>query len=179
MKTLKNYFALSLCLCLSLIVSCKGPKGEPGRDGNANVYSETVKTTAADWSWDTDACNWYLDLEWDAIDYDMVDYGAVLVYMENPNDDFYAWHQLPLTLYPNEHYSSTLETVYYDYALTIFWTNSDMQRHQNPCEFYNTNLEFKIVLLDAFTYSKYKNEDLSNYETVKKLFDITEKKIIR
>lgn len=181
MKTLKKYLALSLslCLCIILIVSCKGPKGEPGRDGNANVYSETVKTTAADWSWDTDACNWYLDLEWNAIDYDMVDYGAVLVYMENPNDDFYAWHQLPLTLYPNEYYSSTLETVYYDYALTIFWTNSDMQRHQNPCEFYNTNLEFKIVLLDAFTYSKYQNEDLSNYETVKNLFDITEKKIIR
>jgi len=63
--------------------------------------------------------------------------------------------------------------------LTIFWTNSDLQRHQNPCNFYNTNIEFKIVLIDGLTYSKYKNEDLSDYETVKKLFNLTENEIIR
>ena len=178
MKTLKS-FILFFVIVLFAVASCQGPKGEPGRDGNVNVYSATVETKAEDWGWDENACNWYLDLEWDAIDYDMVDYGAVLVYMENPDDEFYAWHQLPLTLYPNEQYSSTLETVYYDYALTIFWTNSDLQRHENPCSFYNTNLEFKIVLVDALTYSKYKNEDLSNYENVKKLFNITEEKNLR
>lgn len=178
MKILKS-FILFFVIVLFAVTSCQGPQGEPGLNGNANVKSETVKTTAADWVWDSDACNWYLDLEWNAIDYDMVDYGAVLVYMENPNDDFYAWHQLPLTLYPNEQYSTTLETVFYDYGLTIFWTNSDLQQHENPCRFYNTNIEFKIVLVDALTYSKYKNEDLSNYETVKELFDITEEKIIR
>lgn len=178
MKTLKSY-ALFFVMTLFAVTSCQGPKGEPGRDGNANVYSETVVTVAEDWNWDANACNWYLDLEWDAIDYDMVDYGAVLVYMENPDNEFYAWHQLPLTLYPNEQYSSTLETVYYDYALTIFWTNSDLQQHENPCRFYNTDLEFKIVLIDAMTYSKYKNEDLSDYETIKKLFNITEEKNLR
>lgn len=177
MRTL-NFLGLLLVMILS-VSSCQGPQGEPGLNGNANVKSETVVTTAGDWVWDGNACNWYLDLEWDAIDFDMVDYGAVLVYMENPDDDFYAWHQLPLTLYPDEQYSTTLETVYYNYGLTIFWTNSDLQQHENPCDFYNTKLEFKIVLIDAFAYSKYKNEDLSDYETVKKLFDITEEKIIR
>ena len=98
MKTLR-FIGLFLVMSLFAITSCEGPKGDPGRDGNANVKSGTVVTKAADWEWDKDALNWYVDLEWDAIDYDMVDFGAVLVYMESPGD-FYAWHQLPLTLSP-------------------------------------------------------------------------------
>ncbi len=175
MKTLKS-FALFMLMALFAITSCQGPKGEPGPPGNANVQSATVETIAADWVWDENSCNWYLDLEWDAIDLDMVDYGAVLVYMENPNNDFYGWHQLPLTLYPSDQYSATLETIYYDYALTIFWTNSDLQKHDNPCDFYNTNLVFKVVLIDASLYSKYQNENLSDYETVEKLFNLSEEK---
>jgi hypothetical protein len=139
-----------------------------------------VKVSAEDWVWDANACNWYLDLEWDAIDYDMVDYGAVLVYMENPGEDFYAWHQLPLTLYPSDQYSATLETVYYDFKVTVYWTNSDLRAHENPCDFYNSDMEFKVVLIDAVLYSKYQNEDLSNYETAKQLFNITtEEKIFQ
>ncbi len=174
MKTFKS-FALFFVMSLLSMTSCQGPKGEPGRpgkDGNANVQSGTVVVSARDWTWDSDACNWYLDLEWDQIDENMVDYGAVLVYMENPTE-FYAWHQLPLTLYPTDQYSSTLETIHYDFALTIYWTNSDLQRHENPCDFYNTDMEFKVVLIDALSYSKYQNEDLTNYETVKQIFNIT------
>lgn len=177
MKTLK-LFTLFFVISLFTLISCQGPQGvpgPPGQDGNANVQSETVETKSVDWVWDNNALNWYLDLDWDAIDLDMVDYGAVLVYMENPGE-FYGWHQLPLTLYPNDQYSSTLETVYYEYGLTIFWTNSDLQQHHNPCELYNTNLTFKVVLIDAAMYSKYQNEDLSDYETVKKLFNIIEEK---
>lgn len=176
MKTLRK-ISLFFVMSLFTIVSCQGPKGEPGppgRDGSANVQSGTVKVSAADWNWDENACNWYLDLEWDAINYNIVDYGAVLVYMENPGADSYAWHQLPLTLYPDDQYSATLETVYYDYALTIYWTNSDLQKHQNPCDFYNSDMEFKVVLIDALIFTEYQNEDLSNYETVKKLFNIVE-----
>ncbi len=179
MKTLK-FFTLLFVMSLFAMTSCEGPQGEPGKDGNANVQSGTVVVSAQDWVWDANACNWYLDLEWDAIDYDMVDYGAVLVYMENPGEDFYAWHQLPLTLYPSDKYSATLETVYYDYAVTIYWTNSDLQKHQNPCDFYNSDMEFKVVLIDAVLFSKYQNEDLTNYETVKQLFNITsEEKIFQ
>lgn len=169
MKTLKS-LALLFVISLFAITSCRGPQGVPGRDGNANVQSATVETTPANWYWDENACNWYLDLEWDAIDLDMVDYGAVLVYMENPGE-FYGWHQLPLTLYPSDQYSATLETIYYDYALTIFWTNSDLQQHQNPCDFYNANITFKVVLIDATIYAKYKNEDFSNYENLMKILE--------
>lgn len=180
---MKRISILSFVLSMLLLTatSCQGPRGEAGPQGpagNANVQSSTVVTEASDWVWDANACNWYLDLEWDAIDYDIVDYGVVLVYMENPGES-YAWHQLPLTLYPNDQYSTTLETVYYDYALTIYWTNSDLLKHQNPCDFYNTNLEFKVVLIDATVYSEYQNEDLSNYENVKKLFNIQEKKLFK
>lgn len=172
MKTLKT-FGLLLIIVLFTTTSCKGPKGDPGHNGNANVQSSTVETISTDWIWDNNSSNWYLDLGWDAIDVDMVDHGAALVYMENPGE-FYGWHQLPLTLYPNDQYSTTLETIYYDLGLTIFWTNSDLQQHQNPCDFYNSNITFKIILIDASTYSKLKDEDLRDYETVKKLFNIRE-----
>lgn len=176
MSTIRT-FTLFFVMSLFTMVSCVGPKGEPGppgHDGNANVESAIVETTAPDWFWDENALNWFVDLEWDQIDLDMVDYGAVLVYMESPSNDFYGWHQLPLTLYPDESYSSTIETVYYDYGLTLFWTNSDLQQYQNPCTLYNTNLTFKVVLIDANMYSKYINEDLSDYETVKKLFNLAD-----
>jgi hypothetical protein len=46
--------------------------------------------------------------------------------------------------------------------------------------FYNSDMEFKVVLIDAVLYSKYQNEDLSNYETLKQLFNITtEEKIFQ
>lgn len=175
MNTFKTA-ALLFVMALFTMTSCQGPKGDPGvpgNDGNANVQSSTVETTAPDWYWDQNSLNWYIDLEWDQIDYDMVDFGAVLVYMENPND-FYGWHQLPLTVYPTDTYSSTLETLYYDNGLTIFWTNSDLDRHENPCTLYNTNLTFKVVLIDATTYAQHQNEDLSDYETVKELFKLAD-----
>lgn len=176
MKTLKS-IGLLFTMVLFTMISCRGPKGDPGlpgEPGNANVQSSTVETTAADWTYDQEACNWYLDLEWDAISQDMVDYGACLVYMENPNPDSYGWHQLPLTLYPDTSYSSSIEVVYYDYRLTLFWTNSDLQKHENPCRLYGTNLTFKVVLIGGNLYTKYQNEDLSNYETVKKLFNLAD-----
>lgn len=177
MKTLRT-FGLFLVMSLFAITSCEGPRGPQGPPGNANVQSATVETIDSDWGWDDNACNWYLDLEWDAIDLDMVDYGAVLVYMENPGE-FYGWHQLPLTIYPDDKYSASLETIYYDYGVTIFWTNSDLQKHQSPCDFYNANLTFKVVIVDATLYAKYRNEDLSDYETVKKLFNITDDENVR
>ena len=51
----------------------------------------------------------------------------------------------------------------------MFWTNSDLQQHLNPCDFYGANMSFKVVLIDATTYGKYKNEDLSKYENLVKL----------
>lgn len=175
MNTFKTV-ALLFVMALFTMTSCQGPKGDPGvpgHDGNANVQSSTVETTAPDWYWDQNAMNWYVDLQWDQIDFDMVDYGAVLVYMENPGE-FYGWHQLPLTLYTTDMYSSTLETVCYDGGLTVFWTNSDLNQHENPCTLYNTNLTFKVVLIDANTYAKYQNEDLSDYETVKELLKLAD-----
>lgn len=175
MKVLK---IICLIIILSVLYSCKGPKGDmgpAGLEGNANVQSATVETIASDWSWDANALNWYVDFNWDAIDFGIVDYGALLVYMENPDTSFYAWHQLPLTIYPNDQYSSSLEVSYYDYGFTIFWTNSDLNQGQNPCNLYDSGiLEFKTVLIDATSYSKYKNMDLSDYSTVKKLFKIEE-----
>ena len=158
------------------LASCVEGHADPvcpaGPGGNANVVSSTVEVGSNDWVYDANGSCWVLDLSWNEIDVDMVDYGAVLVYFENPNPSVLAWHQLPLTLYPSSLYSSTMETSYYDYGLSVFWTNSDLQQHENPCYLYGSNLTFKIVLIDATVYMDYQDTDFSNYETVKQLFNL-------
>ena len=175
MKTLfRSLTALFICVS---VFSCKGPKGDQGPaglDGNANVYSAVVETRSDNWKWDSDALNWYVDFDWvDGITPDIVDNGAVLVYMENPNPSYYSWHQLPLTLYVSDNYSSTIETTYYDGGLSLFWTNSDLNQHFNPCNELSTDaLSFKVVAIGGYAFSNNSGCDFSDYEAVKKTFNL-------
>ncbi|MGN0032534.1 MAG: hypothetical protein ACI358_01960 [Candidatus Limimorpha sp.] len=175
MKTLFNSLTV-LMICLA-VFSCKGPKGDQGPvgpAGNANVFSAVVDTRPNNWIWDSGGCNWYVDFDWvDGITPDIVDNGAVLVYMENPNPSYYAWHQLPLTLYISDEYSSTVETTYYDGGLSLFWTNSDLNEHLNPCSALSTDvLSFKVVAIDGYAFSNNSNCDFSDYEAVKRTFNL-------
>jgi len=157
---------------LVLLTSCKGdqgPAGPPGQDGNANVQSATIETRFSDWDWSDTEKNWAISFDWNAISLDMVDYGALLVYLENPRSDLYAWHQLPMTLVITDSYSAVLETSYYDYGFTIFWTNSDLQKHKDVLQSYYDEepMMFKVVLIAANYYAAHPEIDYSNYEEVK------------
>lgn len=165
---------------LVLLASCKGdrgpagPAGPAGQDGNANVQSATIETKFSDWDWSFAALNWAIAFDWEAIDMDMVDYGALLVYLENPSPDVYAWHQLPLTMVITDSYSSVLETSYYDYGFSIFWTNSDLQRHEDLLRGYYDQepLMFKVVLIDATSYASHQDIDYGDYEKVADAFGL-------
>ena len=104
-------------ICMTLVamifaVSCRGPQGPEGPMGNANVCSSTVTVHSSDWYWDNNT-SWRVDLRYEAINVDIVEHGAVLVYMEDRD----TWRQLPYTFYyngfdeqGNEYfYSSSLE----------------------------------------------------------------------
>jgi len=176
---MRNIFAI-IFVSFMLFVSCKGeqgpvgPAGQNGQDGNANVQSAQVETKFSDWDWSNEAKNWAIGFEWDAIDFDMVDYGALLVYMENPDSTIYAWHQLPLTMPITDSFSSILETSYYDYGFSIFWTNSDLQKHQEVLQsFYAMEpMLFKVVLIDATSYAAHPDCNYSDYDEVKTTFNI-------
>jgi len=175
---MRNIFkTLALFVATLTLFSCRGPQGPTGpagQDGNANVQSAKIETKFRDWDWSDEEKNWAIAFDWDAIDLDMVDYGALLVYLENPSPDYYAWHQLPMTLVINESYSTVLETSYYDYGFSIFWTNSDLQKHEDLLRSYYEaeDLMFKVVIIDATSYAAHPDCDYSNYEEVKKTFNL-------
>lgn len=152
-------------LAMCCLASCRGPKT------NANVYSSTVTVYESDWRWDN--TSWRVDLRFDAINLNVHNDGAVLVYMDNEN----TWRQLPMTFYYTDYdnqgnlvnCSSSLEVSSYDGGVSIFWTEND---------FYNGRKigthRFKIVTLSNADYSARPDVDYSNYEEVKKVFQIKE-----
>ena len=160
-------------LTMAFMASCRGPQGPEGpagHDGNANVKSSTVTVRSSDWYWDN--TSWRVDLEYKAIDANIDDYGAVLVYMDNNN----TWRQLPMTFYYSAvvdgeeyYYSSSLEVSSYEEGVSIFWTENDFYDGYRPDDHV-----FKIVVIAASEFNRRSDVDYSNYESVKKAFQIEE-----
>ena len=166
-------------ICMTLVamifaVSCRGPQGPEGPMGNANVCSSTVTVNPGDWYKDNNT-SWRVDIRYEAINADITDHGAVLVYMEDNN----TWRQLPLTYYyslvdenNNEYfYSSSLEVSSYDEGVSIFWTESDFYLEE---DYRPSTHRFKIVVIAASVYAHRSDVDYSNYEAVKTAFQLAD-----
>jgi len=162
---------LAIFAALVLTTSCRGRDGRDGNDGrDANVASSTLTVNSNDWRWDNNT-SWRVDIDYDNITPNIIDYGAVLVYMENQN----TWRQLPMTFYYSlngtdgvEYRSSSLEVSSYDKGLSIFWTESDFSSQYRP-----ETCRFKIVVIEASIYAARSDVDFSDYDAVRKAFDIT------
>lgn len=164
-------------ICMTLVamifaVSCRGPQGPVGPMGNANVCSSTVTVYSNDWYWDNNT-SWRVDLRYEAINADITEHGAVLVYMEDRN----TWRQLPFTFYYNAFdddgneyfYSSSLEVSSYDEGVSIFWTENDFYDGYRPDDH-----RFKIVVIEASVYQSRSDVDYSSYEAVKTAFQLAD-----
>lgn len=165
-------------ICMTLFamifaVSCRGPmgpEGPAGHDGNANVCSSTVTVRSNDWYWNE--TSWRVDIKYEAINANITDYGAVLVYMEDNN----TWRQIPLTFYYSHveddveyFYSSSLEVSTYDEGVSIFWTENDFYDGYRP-----EDRRFKIVVIAASVYQSRSDVDYSSYEAVKTAFQLAD-----
>lgn len=160
-------------LAMVAMISCRGPQGPQGPQGNANVASSTVTIYQNDWYWDNNT-SWRVDIDFAAINADITDYGAVLVYMDNGS----SWRQLPCTFYysifdeadqQEYFYSSSLEVSTYDEGVSIFWTENDFFDGYRPTEH-----RFKIVVIAASLYESRSDVDYSDYDAVKKAFQLEE-----
>lgn len=146
-----------------VMASCKGPKGDPG---NANVVSSRLTIYPSQWKWDDPS--WRVDIDYNAINADINDRGAVLVYMDVEG----SWRQIPLTYYYYDdayesYYSSSLEVSTYLNGVTIFWTESDLSQLEAP----GTH-DFKIVVIAASYYASRTDVNYSDYEAVKTAFQL-------
>ena len=163
-------------LAISFLASCRGPQGPAGQDGNANVASSTVTVRQSDWRWVND-CQWMVEIDYPAINNNVYNHGAVLVYMKIDG----AWSQVPLTYF----YEAEVEDGYSNFASSIevatlndggvrlFWTESDFY-HAPDGPGKNDSYDFKIVAIEASVYSHRSDVDYSDYEAVKTAFQLAD-----
>ena len=158
-------------LAVFTMASCRGPQGPAGND--ANVSSSTVTIRSNDWRWVND-CQWMVEIDYPAINNNVYNYGAVLVYMDVDG----AWSQVPLTYY----YEDQLENGDYvncaasievatlnDGGVRLFWTESDFYDGMRP-----QTRDFKIVAIEAAVYSARTDVDYSDYNAVKTAFQLAD-----
>ena len=169
-------------LAVAFLASCRGPmgpmgpqgpQGPAGNDGNANVASSTVTVRSVDWQW-VNNCQWMVEIDYPAINNNVYNYGAVLVYMDVDG----AWSQVPLTYY-YEDVTQEGETINCAASIEVatlnnggvrmFWTESDFFDGARP-----GNHDFKIVAIEASVYSHRSDVDYSNYEAVKTAFQLAD-----
>ena len=175
----KLSFICMTVLAVSFLASCRGPvgpQGPAGQDGNANVASSTVTVRQSDWRWVND-CQWMVEIDYPAINNNVYNHGAVLVYMKIDG----AWSQVPLTYF----YEAEVEDGYSNFASSIevatlndggvrlFWTESDFY-HAPDGPGKNNSYDFKIVAIEASVYSHRSDVDYSSYEAVKTAFQLAD-----
>ena len=137
-----------------------GKDGIDGIDGNANVVSSSI--TSGSWSFVSPS--WSQSFTYSAITQDILDNGAVLVYVASGAN----YYQLPYTFYPSSSYSRTYNYVHYLGGLKVYVTDSDLNTPQPG------TLEFKVVVIEASFLMKNPNVDLNNYQAVKKAFNLAD-----
>ena len=92
-----------------------------------------------------------------AITQDIVDNGAVLVYLkENSN-----WVSLPLTYYGNAAYSTTIRVDHNVGFFKVYRSNSDLSTPGNP-----GNQTYKCVLISGEQLAQNPNVNLNSYKEV-------------
>lgn len=174
-------------LAVFAMASCRGPKGDPG---NANVASSTVTVHSDDWEW-VNNCQWMVTIDFAAINNNVYNYGAVLVYMKVGN----AWSQVPLTYYyqdevnivddagnpvldENGHQlteiincAASIEVATLnDGGVSLYWTESDFYKNPQGVGRH----DFKIVAIEASVYANRTDVDYSNYNAVKTAFQLAD-----
>ncbi|TNF48866.1 MAG: hypothetical protein EP305_04290 [Bacteroidetes bacterium] len=101
-----------------------------------NIESDEIIINSWDWSYSNPM--YYALINYPAITQEVVDQGAVLVYMET-STNYYS--QLPVTFYPSSQWSTSVEVVHTLSQLQIIWTDSDLNT-LNPGSW-----KFKIVVI--------------------------------
>ena len=132
---------------------------------------------SSDWQW-VNNCQWKVEIDYPAINNNVYNYGAVLVYMDVDG----AWSQVPLTYYYQDviiYDDGTQETINCAASIEVatlnnggvrlFWTESDFYDGARP----GTH-NFKIVAIEASVYNSRSDVDYSNYEAVKTAFQLAD-----
>lgn len=186
----KLSFICMTIVAVALLASCRGPRGPvgpegpAGNDGNANVASSTLTVYPNDWTWTTFYTDsegnprgeYSLEIDYPAINANVYNHGAVLVYMDVDG----AWRQVPLTYYyynndvddngdPRIYEASIQVETLSDEGLRLFWTQFDYWKVAIDKPY-----DFKIVAIEATLFADRSDVDYSSYEAVKTAFRLAD-----
>jgi hypothetical protein len=145
---MKRIIFLSTIL-VALFTSCSKNKY-----GNTDITSGTYVV-----GWTFDAPSYKTQISEPLITQDIIDNGAVMVYMSNGNG---GWIALPCTLPIDDTYASTFSFVLYDGGLTVWKTDTDMLTLDPG------TTTFKVVILSQHGLIQHPGLDLTNYIEVEK-----------
>lgn len=165
MRTLKSILILVVIVGISTIFSCtkEGEKGEAGvngvdgQDGNANVIATNTSTTN-NGNWILSGNFYYADFTIYEISQNIVDYGTVIVYIQNGG----GWEALPYTWGNlSISYGFSLESV------RVYFANTDGSQTTNP-----SVQTFRTVIIPSSARLTNPNIDYTNYHEVKGAFNL-------
>lgn len=164
----RNNFVIILTVILFIgCVEESGPTYYEG--GNAYIYTQLLTLNSENWTiYPDDEYTYYQEFENLEIDYDVLDYGAVICYMKT---DF-GYEMLPVTsvfwteegvTYSHEFWFS------YDYQSMIFNFTNTHPDESNPPDF---NIDIKVVILVGDYVTQIKNEDISTPDKLENILNM-------
>jgi hypothetical protein len=145
---MKSSTSFLLFIGLFIFASCSKDKY-----GNTDISSDTYTTT-----WTYQDPSYYCNLNVPEITQDIVDNGAVFVYMSNGNG---GWTALPCTIPIDGSYSSTYTPVHYVGGVRIWKTDTDLLT-MDP-----GSTTFKVVVVSEHGLAQRPNVNWENYNEVK------------
>lgn len=145
-----NRIILLCAILVALFTGCSKNKY-----GNTEVISNTYTV-----SWTYAFPSYYTQISEPLITQDIIDNGAVMVYMSHGNGG--GWIALPCTLPQDATYSSAYSFVIYDGGLSVWKTDTDMYTLDPGTK------TFKVVILSQQGLIQHPGLDLTDYEAVEK-----------
>ncbi|MBQ9339819.1 MAG: hypothetical protein IJS13_05745 [Paludibacteraceae bacterium] len=157
---MKKYLILSLVVFSSLLISCRGPQGEPGRDGLVNSKIIDIQINQNEWVYagQNDNNYFYGTISVPELTWDIYNNGIVKMYREyntnTPNASqielpFVKLNETPVTVDNNTQWVFYTETVDYEFtqgSVTIFYTASDFDYELNTT-FVPEAMHFRLVIM--------------------------------
>ncbi len=143
-----------------------GTNGKDGADGNANVKSLNITINPSDWqavgnSGEADF-KYVASYDTDLITKDIADNGVVLVFYYNDGANF----QLPIVI-TYDGYTRYFNFMYGEGGIAITSKDSDLLSVKPTAD-----IDFRIVIIEGSALATKSNVNLSDYNEVKKAFNL-------
>jgi len=155
----------AICLIALIFSNCKkaekgdvGATGKDGINGNANIISSNTVLINS-FVYYSSIKEYQASLTLSAINQDVLDKGAVMVYLSGGSNN---WYPLPI---------SDGSTVSYEIhlgGLTVFYFNNDNTTPSNPNGLYTV----RVVVIPSQIIKTNPNIDLTNYAEVKQVLKL-------